>query len=76
MKAILLAATLVLYISAQNLSDPVETGNCVSGLINFNPARVISNPINTQNIDPKLYDFTIDYSPENVLVCTYLFIYS
>jgi hypothetical protein len=74
MKAIIITAIFVMYIATQNPNDPMETGNCVSGLINFNPARIIDNPFNAQNIDPKLYDFSIDYSPINVLVSIYYLI--
>lgn len=68
MQLVLSTTILVVYAASQGMKDPITSGNCISGLINFNPARIIYNPFNTQNIDPTIYDFSIDYSPSNVLV--------
>ena len=55
------------------VSDPSITGNCVTGIIKFSPSRVISNPFNSTHVNPELYDVSIDYSPENVLVIMHHF---
>jgi hypothetical protein len=55
------------------ITNPQETGNCVSGRIYFNAERAYNMKTAADKVNPEDHDIVIEYGAANTLVCLVIF---
>lgn len=67
--SLLLGVVVSSALGQSKITNPKETGNCVSGTIAFNAERAYNMKSSVDQINPEDHDVAIEYGATNTQVC-------